>query len=243
MSLRPIRLSREDFPDQADWIDKLLRGINGFSAQVSSFSASVPALRLGEARIVPPAPAWHEVGGSGEPAFESSWVNYSSDYDSAAFRMEPGGLVRLKGTVKNGTTNAAIFTLPAGYRPSKIRRFVSQSNALHAAIEVDSAGVVRQQNATSSADLYLDGISFYATSPAAPATWAAADQIGVQHGFGRCVAAVPVACSMVDETPSEAVPLPVIDWDDLGDGTLRIRACFGLQPARTYNIKLLLVGG
>jgi len=63
---------------------------------------------------------WHMVGGAGEPAFENSWVNFGGGtYGDAAFRIDAEGWVHLKGLVKSGTYNAAIFTLPEGYRPSE----------------------------------------------------------------------------------------------------------------------------
>jgi hypothetical protein len=66
-----------------------------------------------------PPEAWHEIGSAGEPAFQNSWVNESPSSEvTAAFYKDPWGVVHLKGLVTAGT-NAVIFALPAGYRPSK----------------------------------------------------------------------------------------------------------------------------
>ena len=69
------------------------------------------------ADIYVPDTDWHEVGGTGEPSFENSWVNYSVAWSTAGFRIDAEGWVHLKGLVKSGTNGATIFTLPEGYRP------------------------------------------------------------------------------------------------------------------------------
>lgn len=68
---------------------------------------------------------WHEVGGSGEPAFQNSWVNYGSGWTNCEFFKDEMGIVRIKGLVKNGTANTVVFTLPVGYRPLKIIHFTA----------------------------------------------------------------------------------------------------------------------
>lgn len=60
---------------------------------------------------------WHEIGATDEPAFENSWVNYGGVEATVAFRKVLGLFVVIKGLTKSGVINAAIFTLPAGYRP------------------------------------------------------------------------------------------------------------------------------
>lgn len=60
---------------------------------------------------------WHEVGTTGEPGFENSWVNFGSTNDTAAFAQQSDGWVRLKGSVKSGSVGVPLFTLPEGYRP------------------------------------------------------------------------------------------------------------------------------
>jgi hypothetical protein len=60
---------------------------------------------------------WHLVGGSGEPAFASGWVNYDANFPLCAFRKYPDGRVRLQGMIKSGNIAQTAFTLPVGYRP------------------------------------------------------------------------------------------------------------------------------
>jgi hypothetical protein len=60
---------------------------------------------------------WHEVGTAGEPAFTNAWANYGAQFNTTAFRVDADGWVYMKGLVRSGTINTAIFTLPAAYRP------------------------------------------------------------------------------------------------------------------------------
>lgn len=91
---------------------------------------------------------WHSIGETGEPAFQSSWVNYdTATYGYASFRMEPGGRVYLRGLVKNGTISASctdyLFTLPGGYRPPYQYNYSVTSNAgVAASVAVKADGNV-----------------------------------------------------------------------------------------------------
>ena len=68
--------------------------------------------------------SWHEVGQTGEPAFENGWQNLGdSRTATAAFYKDPWGVVHLKGTVKSGSNGSTIFTLPCGYGPDKDQNF------------------------------------------------------------------------------------------------------------------------
>lgn len=60
--------------------------------------------------------------------FTNGWVNYGGGWAVAAYR-KIGSQVYLKGLVKNGTVNAAIFQLPAGYRPLEPTMLVGISDA------------------------------------------------------------------------------------------------------------------
>ncbi len=79
-------------------------------ADVSMTTTGYAALAAGE--------GWHYVGESGEPAFENSWQNSSSDLPNLAFRIREAGIVDIYGVVNNGASGSTVFTLPAGYRPS-----------------------------------------------------------------------------------------------------------------------------
>jgi hypothetical protein len=67
---------------------------------------------------------WHEVGQTGEPAFQNGWQNLGDTRTAtAAFYKDPWGVVHLKGTVKSGSNGSTIFTLPCGYGPNKDQNF------------------------------------------------------------------------------------------------------------------------
>jgi hypothetical protein len=62
---------------------------------------------------------WIEIGTSGAPNFQNSWINYGNGYTRGAFMKDNNGFIHLRGAVKpNGTMNSVIFNLPDGYRPS-----------------------------------------------------------------------------------------------------------------------------
>ena len=89
-------------------------------------------------------PNLHYVGKENEPAFEGTWVNFGSTHLSAAFYKDSFERVWVQGSVKSGSTGTTIFTLPEGYRPSKIVVLptVQASAAAGAWIEVLSTGAV-----------------------------------------------------------------------------------------------------
>ena len=62
---------------------------------------------------------WRYVGTSGNPSFQSSWINYGGSWSQAAFFKDALGIVHIRGLVKFGVIGTTVFTLPAGYRPKK----------------------------------------------------------------------------------------------------------------------------
>lgn len=95
------------------------------------------------------------------PTFANGWSNYGNYFDTAGY-CKVGDVVYLKGLVKAGS--GTIFTLPAGYRPSKQRFFMvatggSGSSLVPGRIDIASDGSVtfiEGQNGYVS----LDGITF-----------------------------------------------------------------------------------
>jgi hypothetical protein len=118
---------------------------------------------------------WHEIGTSGEPAFEHDWVNANtvwggSTYSTAAFCIDKAGFVHLKGTIISGAVGAggAIFTLPYGYLPAKYSTFAAhcldhEDNA-PARVDVAASGEVIAWwgGETNNSVFFLDGITFRA---------------------------------------------------------------------------------
>lgn len=105
---------------------------------------------------------WHVVGsGGGEPAFTNSWSNFNSGtHSNARFKKILDKKVELTGLVAGGVSTSSAFTLPAGYRPSKIITFPAASDGSSAAyVNVNTAGQVTITH-TSASFVSLDGMSF-----------------------------------------------------------------------------------
>lgn len=105
-------------------------------------------------------------GGTGEatwtaPTLSGAWVNYGGAFSTAGYRKDSNGVVHLRGVVKSGTIGTAIFTLPAGYRPSMDMIFPVISNSTIGQINVTASTGVVQCNIGNNASVTLDGITFY----------------------------------------------------------------------------------
>ena len=106
------------------------------------------------------SPIIHTVGDLGEPPFQNSWVAFGSTFAPPRFYKDATGCVVLEGLAKSGTLNAAMFTLPVGYRPGVNEHIyqIVQSNSVAAVVEVQSSGVVLVNG--SSTNFSLWGIRF-----------------------------------------------------------------------------------
>lgn len=94
--------------------------------------------------------SWHNVGGSGEPAFQNGWISMDGP---VGFKLV-NGIVYLRGrSGHSGGSDTTIFTLPAGYRPS-----YAIYNLAGGVISVDTSGNVKPSSAVSPA--LLNGLSF-----------------------------------------------------------------------------------
>lgn len=100
---------------------------------------SVPQIRLGNGEHLD---MWRT------PTFSGTWSAYASGYDTPQYRLEAGGVVRLKGLIKNTTTSqtGTMFTLPVGFRPLADKIFIALSSAVGTSgatrINVTAAGNV-----------------------------------------------------------------------------------------------------
>ena len=84
---------------------------------------------------------WHNVGDTGEPAFENSWVNFGGAEQVARFIRDAAGVVHIEGLVKDGTIGAnAVFTLPVGYRPNVGLNIVIASNEAYGRLRINTNG-------------------------------------------------------------------------------------------------------
>jgi hypothetical protein len=93
------------------------------------------------------------------PSLLNAWVNYASGYNPAGYFLDKSGIVHLRGLVRSGTVGAAIFTLPAGYRPPFRELHMVMSNGAVARCDVLVDGSVTAVTG-SNAWFSLDGITF-----------------------------------------------------------------------------------
>lgn len=76
------------------------------------------------------------------PTFLNNWVNYSSTFQYAGYHKDESGTVHIKGLVKSGTVNTAVFQLPVGYRPLYTHILPADGNSVIERIDVTAAGNV-----------------------------------------------------------------------------------------------------
>ena len=101
------------------------------------------------------------------PTFQNSWVNYGSEWNSAGYYKDANGVVHLRGLVKSGSIGA-IFTLPAGYRPTATWLFICASNSSatppgYARVDINTSGSVSLNTYSANSNngwVSLDGITF-----------------------------------------------------------------------------------
>lgn len=99
------------------------------------------------------------------PSMLNSWVNYGGGYSTTGYFKDTMGIVHIQGTVKSGTsTDATIFTLPAGYCPASYGQFATPAGAgaAVAIIRILTNGVVAPIAGGSTTITSLDGITFRA---------------------------------------------------------------------------------
>ena len=124
-----------------------------------------------------PIEDWHNIGAAGEPAFQGTWVANGTQpsYNPPGFRKRPDGVVELRGSVKSGTLNTTVFTLPVGYRPVNGIRISTQAHngtaVVAGMIYVDAATGNVQIYGSTNADCGLEDVEFstdQATYPTGP---------------------------------------------------------------------------
>lgn len=106
------------------------------------------------------AEPYHEVGATGEPAFENGWTNLGGGRSTAAFYSDSQGLVHLKGVI-SGTTATTAFTLPEAYRPSaQLFMPVAVGGPGYGGLNVNQDGRIVPICGPTCAAVGIDGLSF-----------------------------------------------------------------------------------
>lgn len=99
--------------------------------------------------------SWHN------PTLQNGWVNFGSGFQSVGYMKDSLGFVHLRGVVKSGTVDQAIFTLPAGYRPIATVYSLNANGASSytGIVNVSPTGVVKNDTGTN-AYQSLDNVVF-----------------------------------------------------------------------------------
>ncbi|HEY8886051.1 MAG TPA: prepilin-type N-terminal cleavage/methylation domain-containing protein [Candidatus Microsaccharimonas sp.] len=79
------------------------------------------------------------------PTFASGWGNYSPAsgdpaWQGAGYVLDGAGRVQLTGLIRNGSDNAAMFNLPAGYRPDAYMHVLNDVGNSGVHYSIDSSG-------------------------------------------------------------------------------------------------------
>lgn len=105
-------------------------------------------------------PNWHNVGSTGNAAWENSWVDYGLAGQPVGYWKDPLGWVHLRGMIKNGTLGVGAFTLPPGLRPPGQTVHFALSNNAVGRVDVHPEGTVMPMSPSSNLWISLFGIHF-----------------------------------------------------------------------------------
>lgn len=165
--------------------------------------------------------------------------------------MEPGGRVRLRGsrTPKVGTiaVPTVLGTLISGYRPPQQRNVQGAAvvgGALSwATINVAGGGAVTFAGAAGAATaVYVDELQWNADVAAAPHQFVGPGwPLIVRHDLERVRGLLVLGCRLVGQSGQNVGNgTPFVDWQDLGDGRLRVNGVWGLQWSQRYEMQVYL---
>lgn len=112
-------------------------------------------------------PRFRLIGGTGQPAFTGTWVNFGSNWQNAGFYKDPLGFVHLRGMIKSGTIATSAFTLPPGHRPTVSEKFAVATGSAVGNVTAGSLDVLTDGTVVPAAGLTgyvsLSGIRFRTT--------------------------------------------------------------------------------
>lgn len=98
------------------------------------------------------------------PTLLNAWINVGGTDDAAGYMKDSLGFVHLKGIIYNGviTAGTVLFTLPAGYRPSKKLPVMALTSGGVIRLDIKNTGEVSIVSATSNSWLTLNNLTFRA---------------------------------------------------------------------------------
>ena len=262
-NVRIRTLRREDYPQAPAWFDALLLVLNqalGDTANALNggltFAENMKAeLKTVEVTMPAEFPTWRAVGTPGNPAFKNGFTQWLSGNSAlVGFRMWPNGMVELRGTIMLPAVAPALgtvmYTLPQGYAPAFVQRIVIPQSSVARYIEILQNGdvIVGATGAAwspGSGWAEFDNIRFHALGTAVRAdAFAAPFPMSVKTS-GRFPVATCNVARVVDKTDTTSTG-PIgpcsVDWEPDGAG-IKLKAIWGLQPGRKYDVTLLLTAG
>lgn len=112
------------------------------------------------------APTTRDFQGGGDSSwinatYQNSWTTYDTTFAPARYRKDALGFVHIQGMIRSGSGNAAIFTLPVGYRPNWRLLIDVQSAGALGRVDIYTTGEVWFVSG-SGTWMSLDNISFFA---------------------------------------------------------------------------------
>lgn len=244
---KPQRFDRGAIPGAPEWIDVLLREMNLQGDDLARVLGQLTfrenfAAEVKEVPLTGPSLTWSNA------TYENSWGPFAPGAtNDAQYRISHEGRVHLRGALDAGTVGASfpMFTLPTGYRPERQEGHVVESNSAIGRVIVKTDGKVCLELG-SNVFVFIDGISFDALAPcAAPAlpTWPQTVPIIQTQKVSKVVGVIPLGLTSPDVTASIGLGAPVVEWEQVGAGAIKLRAVWGLTPGRRYTLRLLLIGG
>lgn len=164
--------SHADSASKADNADQLggagpgayVKGADAVGGSSLAGTYASPTLR--------PPEALHEVNPATTPGLSFcdsgstvKWASFGSILGSAAFYRDPYGMIHISGSIKCSlvpNNGSEIFTLPAGFRPSKEHFFATTQSAGTGMTGVNEGGVLffSGTGAIANTRIDLDGIDF-----------------------------------------------------------------------------------
>lgn len=115
------------------------------------------ALQWKPAALPVPATPTGETGWT-NAVFQNGWLDYGSGYNPGGYIKDIDNYVHLRGMVRSGTQNAAIFTLPVGYRPSYRQLLKGTSADVHCRVDVLTTGEILWITGGNNGWVSLDGM-------------------------------------------------------------------------------------
>lgn len=218
---------------------ELKKGLGGGLATVENTVADLKTIRV----QMPATPPFKDL------TLTAPWVaDTARSRPVPQYIILPGGRVKLRGAVKDGTpaygASGVFATLPLGARSDSLLTFaVDGGDYGHGLLEVDIDGSLRcvySMAATVRCD--LAPVDFFAAPAAQPHAFVGTGwPLIVHHGLGpKCGMAEIVAFSDNNRVQGAGQGGPVLDWRDLGDGSIAIDGIWGLQWNRPYELRLRL---